>query len=217
MRVRFRYFDAHSGHLPFALYVPPGRPPALGWPLILFLHGSRERGQDGKKQTTVGLGPAIRENPEAWPALVLMPQCPQGLTWQGTVLETVYALLGEVERRAKADPRRIYLTGLSMGGHGAWNMAIRYPDKFAALAPICGAADPFAVMFNLGHLPVWNFHGDADAVVPVEFSRVLRQALERSGNKNYHFTEYAGVDHNSWDRAYREREFIRWLFSQKRG
>lgn len=72
-------------------------------------------------------------------------------------------------------------------------------------------------MFNLGHLPVWNFHGDADAVVPVEFSRVLRQALERSGNKNCHFTEYAGVDHNRWDRAYREREFIRWLFSQKRG
>ncbi|PZA08402.1 MULTISPECIES: alpha/beta hydrolase-fold protein [unclassified Meiothermus] len=217
MSVRFRYRKAAFDTLPYALYVPDGPPPKEGWPLVVFLHGSGERGCDGKKQTTVGLGPAIRENPEDWPALVLMPQCPQGLLWQGTVLEAVYALLCELERKAQIDSRRIYLTGLSMGGHGAWNMAIRYPDKFAALAPICGAADPFAVMSRLGHLPVWNFHGDADTVVPVEFSRVLQRALERAGNKNHRFTEYAGVEHNSWDRAYREREFIRWLFSQTRG
>ncbi|MBF6592979.1 MAG: dienelactone hydrolase family protein [Thermaceae bacterium] len=216
MKVRFRYFDTKSGNLPFALYVPQGQPPALGWPLVLFLHGSGERGQDGKKQAGVGIGPAIRENPQDWPALVLMPQCPEGLTWGGTVLEAVYTLLNEVQSEARADSRRIYLTGLSMGGHGAWNMAIRYPDKFAALAPICGAADPFGVMFNLSGMPVWNFHGDDDPVVPVEFSRVLEQALEKTGNENIHFTEYAGVDHNSWDRAYREREFIKWLFAQKR-
>lgn len=216
MKVRFRYFDTQSGNLPFALYVPPGQPPALGWPLVLFLHGSDERGQDGKKQAAVGIGPAIRENPQDWPAIVLMPQCPAGLTWGGTVLEAVYALLNEVQSEARADSRRIYLTGISMGGHGAWNMAIRYPDKLAALAPICGAADPFAVMFALGGMPVWNFHGDDDPVVPVEFSRVLEQALERTGNENIHFTEYAGVSHNSWDRAYREREFIKWLFTQKK-
>lgn len=216
MRVRFRYFDTQSGNLPFALYVPQGQPPALGWPLILFLHGSGERGQDGKKQAAVGLGPAIRENPQDWPAIVLMPQCPEGLSWGGSVLEAVYALLAEVEREARADRRRIYLTGLSMGGHGTWNMAMRYPDKFAAIAPICGAADPFAVMFALGGMPVWNFHGDADSVVPVEFSRVLKQALEKVGNEEHRFTEYKGVDHNSWDRAYREREFIQWLFAQKR-
>lgn len=216
MKVRFRYFDTQSGNLPFALYVPPGQPPALGWPLVLFLHGSDERGQDGKKQAAVGIGPAIRENPQDWPAIVLMPQCPAGLTWGGTVLEAVYALLNEVQSEARADSRRIYLTGISMGGHGAWNMAIRYPDKLAALAPICGAADPFAVMFALGGMPVWNFHGDDDPVVPVEFSRVLEQALERTGNESIHFTEYAGVSHNSWDRAYREREFIKWLFTQKK-
>lgn len=211
----FTYLKPRGG-LPYALHVPDGTPPEAGWPLIVSLHGSGERGSDGERQTTVGIGPAILENPKRWPAVVLMPQCPDGLLWKGTVLEAVYALLMQTEREFQTDPSRVILTGLSLGGHGAWNMACRYPDRFAAVAPLCGAADPFEVMQHLRHTRIWNVHGDADEAVPVECSRVLELMLRRTGNRTHRFTEYAGVGHNCWDQAYRDAKFVRWVFSSRR-
>jgi len=216
MSVRFRYRKAAFDTLPYALYVPDGRAPKEGWPLVVFLHGSGERGCDGRKQTTVGLPRYLKQHPERWPGIVAMPQCPEGLRWEGFVLESVYRLIGRLEREFGTDPDRLYLTGLSLGGHGTWNLACFYPDRFAAIAPMCGAADPFRVMFSLQRLPVWNFHGTDDDVVPVEFSRVLRQALEKGGNKSHRFTEYDNVGHAVWDRGYANEELPRWLFAQRR-
>ncbi len=208
---RFIYRKPPGG-LPYALHVPEGAPPEGGWPLIVFLHGSGERGSDGRKQTTVGIGAAILEKPGRWPAVVLMPQCPDGLAWKGTMLEIVYGLMVQTEREFETNPERTVLTGLSLGGQGAWNMACAYPDRFAAIAPICGAADPFEVS-RLRGARIWNVHGDADSVVPVECSRVLEIMLRKTGHRSIKFTEYPGVDHNCWDLAYRDPKFVRWVFS----
>jgi predicted peptidase len=208
-------FRKPKGGLPYALYVPEGAPPQGGWPLIVFLHGSGERGSDGKAQTTVGIGPAILEKPKRWPGVVLMPQCPDGLSWRGTMLEVVYGLLMQIEHEFKTNPSRTILTGLSMGGQGAWNMACTYPDRFAAVAPMCGAADPFEVG-RLRYARIWNFHGDADPVVLVECSRVLELMLKKAGNRSARFTEYTGVDHNCWDQTYRDAKFVRWIFSSRK-
>ncbi|MCS7195039.1 MAG: alpha/beta hydrolase-fold protein [Meiothermus sp.] len=204
------------GLLPYALYLPQGEPPEGGWPLVLFLHGSGERGRDGKRQTRVGLGPAILENPQAWPVVVLMPQCPEGEWWRGETLQKAYALLGQVEVQYRTNPRRVYLTGLSMGGHGCWNLACLYPERFAAVAPVCGAGDPFWVWQRLGKVPIWNFHGAADEVVPVSFSRALADALAKAGNVQARFTEYPTEKHDVWNRVYRDPGFIHWLLSQER-
>ncbi len=204
-----------NGGLPYALHIPDDTPPEGGWPLIVFLHGSGERGSDGQKQTTVGIGPAILEKPKRWPAVVLMPQCPDGLSWKGTMSEVVYGLMTQIEREFETNPSRTILTGLSMGGLGAWNLACAHPDRFAAVAPMCGAADPFEV-WSLRETRIWNFHGDADPVVPVECSRVLEIMMKKVGNRSARFTEYAGVDHNCWDRAYRDAKFVRWVFSSRK-
>ncbi|RDI96326.1 alpha/beta fold hydrolase [Meiothermus sp. QL-1] len=204
------------GLLPYALYLPSGPAPKRGWPLILFLHGAGERGADGRKQTTVGLGPALQENPSRWPAIVLMPQCPKTGWWRGEPLAKAYEILNQVEAQYGTDPRRVYLTGLSMGGYGVWNLGCQYPERFAALAPICGAGDPFWVWQRLARVPIWNFHGSADGVVPVSFSRALADALAKAGNARAHFTEYPNEEHAVWERVYREPGFIRWLFAQRK-
>jgi len=145
-----------------------------------------------------------------------MPQCPKDAQWAGEPLEQAYRLLEEVERAYSTNPRRVYLTGLSMGGYGCWNLGCLYPERFAALAPICGAGDPFRVWQRLGRVPIWNFHGAADEVVPVSFSRALADALAKAGNPHARFTEYPTEKHNVWERVYREPAFIRWLFARRR-
>jgi predicted peptidase len=202
--------------LPYALHTPTGRAPRGGWPLILFLHGSGERGNDGKKQSTVGIGPAIQENAVGWLAVVLMPQCPRGQQWLGEPLALAYELLNQIEQQYQTNPRRVYLTGLSMGGYGSWNLGCLYPQRFAAIAPICGAADPFMVWQRLGKVPIWNFHGTSDDIVPVSFSRALADALARSGNRGARFSEFTAEKHNVWNHVYREPEFVRWLFAQRK-
>ncbi len=179
------------------------------------MHGSGERGKDGKKQAAVGIGPAIQENPADWPALVLMPQCPASEQWQGKPLEQAYELLKAIEKQYKTNQRRVYLTGLSMGGYGSWNLGCMHPERFAAIAPICGAGDPFAVWQKLGKVPIWNFHGTSDEVVPAGFSRALADALAKAGSTKALFSEYVGEKHDVWNRVYREKAFIEWLFAQE--
>lgn len=215
MSLRFRYRAAGFRHLPYALYVPQGAAPPQGWPLVLFLHGSLERGSDGKLAAKVGLGPALRAHPQRWPVVAVMPQCPPGLLWEEQALEGAYHSLQQVRQSWPINHRRIYLTGVSMGGAGAWRMALKYPELFAAVVPMCGAADPFAVM-NLPHrLPIWNFHGLQDRVVPVEFSRVLQQALVMGRHRNHRFSEVQGADHLVWEVAYQDPELPSWLLAQQ--
>lgn len=215
-----------DGSLPYEVFVPRDYTPDRPWPVVLFLHGAGERGTDGLKQTQVGIGSAIRMHPERFPCLVVMPQCPPGKGWgagiQGfttdrpEVAALALAALDETVRAYHGDPDRLYLTGLSLGGFGTWDIGMRNPGRFAALMPICGGGRPSEAASALKSMPIWVFHGDADPTVPVQRSRDMVEALKAAGNTGLKYTEYPGVGHNSWDKAYNDPETIAWLLSQKR-
>jgi predicted peptidase len=198
----------------YAVYVPDGYTPARRWPVILSLHGKGECGSDGEFHTTVGLGKAIRENPQRFEALVVMPQMPVGRRWQGPMLDLALATLQATLSEYSGDPDRVVLTGLSLGGYGTWSLGARCPERFCALVPICGGGDPDDAA-GLATLPIWCFHGAADRVVPVQRSREMVQAIRRAGG-DVRYTELPGVEHNSWDITYGDPEVVAWMLSQRR-
>lgn len=204
----------------YRVYVPPAAAAPL--PVILFLHGAGESGQDDVLPTTVGIGPAIDAAPERFPALVVFPQASRGYGWRGFNLDAAVAALDDVEREFTTDRERVYVTGISMGGYGTWLLGVQQPERFAALVPVCGGLDrgaggltPARAARRLAGIPQWVFHGDADDVIAVDESRVMVQALRAAGAA-VRYTEYAGVRHNSWDRAYAEPELMPWMFAQRR-
>lgn len=218
----------------YQVYVPADYQTKASWPAILFLHGAGERGDDGLLQTNVGLGPAIRQNPSRYPTIVVFPQVPRDSQWVGAPGEMAVAALQQTIREFHVDPNRVYLTGLSMGGHGTWYVAYRHPELFTAIVPICGwvrefpqfrgsvpvvPGDSAAVMPSLAQrlakVSVWIFHGEIDQVVNVNGSREPAAALKAAG-VNVQYTELLGLNHNSWDAAYGSDEFVRWLFAQQR-
>lgn len=203
-------------------------------PVILFLHGSGERGGDNRRQVEVGIGRHVRAHTADFPAIVVFPQAPEGHEWN-QVAEMAFAQLDAATREFGGDPDRTYLTGLSMGGFGTWDYALRAPDRFAALVPVCGGlvhpgrptldvagipagTDPYAeVARRLHDKPVWIFHGAKDDVVPPAFSRRMHAALQAAGAKDARYTEFPDASHNSWDPAYLETpELWPWLFAQRR-
>src|SRR5438045_7171976 len=215
-------------------YVPAGYASKPTWPAILFLHGAGERGDDGLLQTNVGLAPAIRQNPSRYPAIVVFPQVPRDSQWVGTPADMAVTALQQTMREFHVDPTRVYLTGLSMGGHGTWYIAYRHPEMFAAVVPICGwlrevalfrgsvpviPGDRAQVMTwlaqRLGKVPIWIFHGEVDQVVNVNGSREPAAALKAAG-ADVRYTELLGLNHNAWDAAYGSDEFVKWLFAQQR-
>lgn len=200
----------------YVLYVPRSYTPTKSLPVILFLHGSGERGDDGLKQSQTGIGSAIRAHPDRFPALVVMPQCSAGKNWSGEQADFALKATDETVEKYHGDKDRLYLTGLSMGGFGSWTIASEHPDKFAAVVPICGRGDPAKMATLLKEKPIWVFHGDADQSVKVEYSREMVKALQDAGSKTIKYTEYPGVGHNSWDKAYDDKEMLDWLFMQKR-
>lgn len=210
----------------YQVYVPADWTKNKKWPVILFLHGAGERGDDGLIQTEVGLGTAIRRHPDRFPSIVILPQCRKNVWWSDPAMEAqLLQALDKTVKEFNGDPQRIYLTGLSMGGFGTWYLAAKYPGKFAALAPVCGgvrpgadtAADPYAMTAQkVGKTPTWVFHGDADKAVPVAQSRKMVEALKAAGG-NVRYREYEGIGHNSWDKAYAEPEFLPWLLAQRLG
>ncbi|MCP4574570.1 MAG: prolyl oligopeptidase family serine peptidase [bacterium] len=215
----------------YQVYVPRDYDPAVAWPVILFLHGSGERGEDGVRPTQVGLGSAIRWSPERWPAIVVFPQLPDRKVWSDGAGCMALAALAAAEAEFHTDPDRVYLTGVSLGGLGTWQLAYEHPERFAALVPVCGFVEPAGhrggfvpdtadgphaeVARRLAQVPTWIFHGAADPVVPVEDARLMSAALEEAGAK-VHYSELAGVEHNSWDPAYATESLPRWLFDQRR-
>ena len=218
----------------YQVYVPADYASKPNWPAILFLHGAGERGTDGLIQTNVGLGAAIRQNASRYPAIVVFPQLPPDSQWVGTPADMAVAALQQTMREFHVDASRVYLTGLSMGGHGTWYVAYRHPELFAAIVPICGwvreswqfrgsmpvvPGDSAQVMTllaqKLGKVPIWIFHGEVDQVVNVNGSREPAAALKAAG-ANVQYTELLGLNHNSWDAAYGSDEFVRWLFAQQR-
>jgi len=199
----------------YQVYVPPGYTTERKWPVILFLHGAGERGDDGKQQTEVGLGQALRENPQRIPAIVVLPQCRAEKRWEGEMAAMALACLEEAQRDYRIDEDRVYLTGLSMGGLGTWEIAAAQPERFAALVPICGLAVTDAAE-KVARLPIWCLHGDADPVVPVDDSRKMVAAIQAAGG-TLHYTELAGVGHDAWTQAYSAPTLWIWLFAQRRG
>jgi predicted peptidase len=221
----FKTLEAESETYAYCVYVPPEYTPERAWPVILFLHGSGERGRDGFLQTDVGIARAIRRNRELCPAIVVMPQCRSGQWWQDEMLAMALRCVEETSREYHCDRQRVYLTGLSMGGAGAWRLGSRMPEAFAALVPICGfwsrpevstpPAELEAAATRLARLPIWCFHGGADPAVPVERSRELVEAVRAAGG-DIQYTEVPEAGHNVWDRAYDNPGLWRWLLAQKR-
>ncbi len=191
--------------LPYLRYVPEGQ----DYPLLLFLHGSGERGGDLEHVGNHGLPEILPHLPEK--TLVLAPQCPEGLRWTDH-LPHLSALLDETVTRYPVDPSRIYLTGLSMGGQGTWHLAAAQPERFAAAVPICGRSNPSAAS-RLKDLPLWVFHGDDDDVVPLSESEKMVAAL-RAVESEVKLTVFPGVGHDSWALAYTMSDMYSWLFSQ---
>jgi prenyltransferase beta subunit/pimeloyl-ACP methyl ester carboxylesterase len=210
-----RTVKTEDGERKYTLYVPEGYDGSKTFPVILFLHGAGERGEDGIVPAHVGIGPAIQGRPGGIPALVVIPQAKQ--TWRADSPDSKAALaaLDDVIANYKADSQRVILTGLSMGGSGSWSLATAKPERFVAVVPICGSGSP-ADAARLKVLPVWSFCGDADRDRTVLGLRAMTEALISQGGATARITEYRGVGHNSWDRAYNDHELIDWMLAQKR-
>lgn len=218
--------DADGKEVKYVLFVPHDYKGDKAYPTILFLHGAGETGTDGKKQAAVGLGPAIKKQEKTFPFIAVFPQSQKG-GWTADSAEgkRAMAILAEVEKEYKVDPKRIYLTGLSMGGHGTWSHAAAHPDKWAAIVPICGPAlrapdsndeaKIKAAAEKIKHLPCWCFCGDADRAELVKGMRTMSKALKDAG-ANVRYDEYPGVPHNSWDKAYGTPELYEWLLKQQK-
>ena len=177
------------------------------------------------------MGAALRRHPERYPAIVVFPQTPSDKSGNAVTARIALAALDKTLGEFSTDADRVYLTGLSMGGSGAWYLAYEHPRRFAALVPICGwvakidgesasvttsAESPYrALAERLGRLPVWIYHGDSDTVVPVEESRKAFAALKEAGGE-VRYTEIRGGNHNAWDAAYQSEQLPAWLLKMRR-
>lgn len=195
----------------YLIYLPPSYNESTeAWPLVVFLHGSGESGADLNMVRVHGPPRLITEGRD-FPFIMLAPQAPEIRPWD---IDALDLLLDQIARTHRVDPDRIYLTGMSNGGKGAWTWAIARPDRFAALAPVAGYGDANRVC-GLGQLPVWAFHGALDDVVPAAFDTETVEALRRC-NGNVRYTLYEDANHDSWTRTYANDELYTWLLSQRR-
>lgn len=227
--------DGHTRH--YQVFVPRGAAAQAGTlPVVLFLHGSGERGSDNRAQTRAGLGPYLEKHAADFPALVVLPQVPGDDEWSGDNNRTALAALDATVAEFQADPRRQYLTGMSMGGYGSWNIALDEPQRFAAIVPVCGAvlapravrptlfvedvaheADPYAAIAQrLKDTPIWIFHGALDDVVPPADDRRLHAAFQQADARDVRYTEYPQGNHNAWDATYADPAMWAWLLAQRR-
>lgn len=211
----FRSITVDGREYKYAIYIPRDYDAARAWPVMVFLHGRGECGTDGSKPLAQGVGTAIMLRPERWPMVVLFPQKPTFDSQWEDHDAAVMAMLDSAEREFNLDPKRRSLTGLSQGGHGAWAFAANHPDTWAAVAPICGYGDPKAIAEKVKDLPIWAFHGDADNVVPPKQTTEMIAAIEQAGGTPK-MSIFPGVNHGSWDRAYRDEKLAEWLLEQKR-
>ncbi|WP_259391906.1 prolyl oligopeptidase family serine peptidase [Paenibacillus thiaminolyticus] len=195
-------------HIQYLLYLPAQYDASSDkkWPVLLFLHGAGERGNDLEKVKVHG-PPKLAEHADL-PFIIIAPQCPEHSHWQ-LEMDAVIALLDEVTAAYRADTDRIYVTGLSMGGFGTWGLGIAYPERFAALVPICGGYNPQQVSL-LKQVPVWGFHGAKDTVVPLSQSEAMVEALREAGG-DVKLTVYPEAGHDSWTETYNNHELYEWL------
>ncbi len=224
------YIGTSKVPLKYRLLKPMNYQPGKTYPLLLFLHGAGERGIDNLVTLKHGAKEFANDRRrEQYPCYVVMPQCPNEQKWSDVdwskesseqpenasqCMQSSKELVDEMVESAGVDKNRIYITGLSMGGYGTWDAIARYEDYFAAAAPICGGGDPKMIR-KFSKLPIWCFHGESDPVVKVKRSREMISALKDVGS-NAQYTEYPGVQHDSWTATYSNPDFYRWLFAQRK-
>ncbi len=194
----------------YLLYLPPEYDQQDAWPLLVFLHGAGERGDD-LEQVKMHGPPKLIEQGKDFPFIVVSPQCPSREWWRA---DAVAQLIDKICAEYKVDRQRIYLTGLSMGGYGTWATVAAHPRLLAAIAPICGGGDPGLVERHK-HVPTWVFHGAKDSVVPLKNSQEMVDALMAAG-ADVKFTIYPEAEHDSWTEAYDNPELFEWLLEHKR-
>ncbi|MCM3874070.1 MAG: prolyl oligopeptidase family serine peptidase [Pyrinomonadaceae bacterium] len=218
--------DAQGETMPYLLFVPAGYDKTKPYPLVLWLHGGGTRGNDLKlllghgDQTGIGFF-ARADNQAKYPSLILAPQCPQNKFWGNSdsdhptnEMRLVLEILDRVRADYSVDSGRLYVMGMSLGGYGTWDILVRRPRTFAAAIPICGGGNPSKAAV-IARTPIWVFHGDEDESVNVSESRRMVAALKKAGGQP-RYTEYKGVGHNSWVPAFKEPDFLSWLFAQSR-
>ncbi|MCS6852299.1 MAG: alpha/beta hydrolase-fold protein [Gemmataceae bacterium] len=207
--------DPDGAKAAYVLFVPHHYRAEKPYPLLIFLHGAGETGRDGRRPTTVGLGPAVRRREKDFPFFVVFPQS-QEYNWHADSDDARRALriLSQVQREYHIDRRRVGLTGISMGGSGVWSWAINFPNRWSALVPVCGGGGYRLQAGRIAHIPCWCVHGELDGVVSVEHSRAMVAALRAAGGQP-RYDEYAGVDHHCWDLAYDNDELYDWLLRQR--
>jgi len=196
--------------LSYLLYLPKESGVAGGLPLLLFLHGSGERGNDLALIKTHG-PPHVIEKGMELPVVVLAPQCPQDSMWHA---DSLMALVDHITQRYGIDRKRVYVTGLSMGGYATWVLTAEYPERFAAIAPVCAPSASIEAS-RLRYTPVWCFHGAMDDVVPLEHSiRMVRRIRDAGGEVR--FTVYPDAGHDSWTQTYDQPALYEWFLMHRR-
>ncbi len=212
---RFKTGSITRPALKYHLFLPDdyGRVPARQWPLIVHLHGIGERGKDLSRVKIHGHNKIVTPRP-GFPFILVSPLCPDHTDWNKH-LAALDGLLDEVMADYAVDTTRVYLTGLSMGGNGAWQLALEYPERFAALAPVCGWSEPERAA-RLKDLPIWAFQGALDSVVPVSGSEEMVAAVNQAGGQA-RVTIYPVLHHDSWTMTYANDELFEWFLEQRLG
>jgi len=219
-----------GGAYSYRLMKPLEGQPGHDFPLLVYLHGAGERGSDNEAQLRyLPCWLATDDDRKKYPCYLLAPQCRANTHWVetpraldrsapraelGPMMRAVLAAIEDVLLNFPIDKFRLYLTGLSMGGYGSWDLGTRDAERWAAVAPICGGGDELYAD-RLVNVPVWAWHGDADDVVPVSRSRVMIDAIRAAGGAP-RYTELAGVGHDSWTPAYTSGELLDWMFAQRK-
>jgi len=198
--------------LNYLLYLPLNYDVKEKLPLLLFLHGAGSKGNDLKLIKQIGL-PRLIEDGKDFPFIIVSPQCPEN-EWWTTQLTSLEMLINNICENYKVDESKIYVTGLSMGGYGTWAIAIKNPNRFAAIIPICGGGDVENIC-DIGKLPVWTFHGAKDNVVPISETKNLVDKLKSCGG-NVEFTIYPNARHDAWTETYNNDKIYEWLLSQSK-
>ncbi len=215
---KFRFNVTCSAQIQFLFSLPDDDKPrsAQRWPLLLFLHGSGERGTNVQRAAIHGPLSHVKEG-RSFPFIIVAPLCPEKQLWEN---DPLLRLLGHVTKKFAVDTSRIYLTGLSMGGYGTWSLGLAHPEKFAAIAPICGGANAINIVLgsrdmgvNFKNLPIWAFHGAKDDVVPVSESERVVNILKKNGSTDVKLTVYPETKHDSWKEAYKGTALYEWLLS----
>lgn len=201
--------------LGYLLYLPDDyETSAQEWPLVLFLHGAGERG-DNLDLLKLHGPPKLAAAGKSFPFILAAPQCPRNDWWTAKT-EALAALVDHLAQTYRVDSSRLYVTGLSMGGYGTWSLITQYPETFAAAIPICGGGDDVLARFRLQMMPVWAFHGAKDNIVPLRKSEEMVNALRQVGNTNAALTVYPEAGHDSWTDTYNNPDVYDWLLSHKK-